>query len=1303
MKKDLTRRNHCPDAGAVKMKVARTGFTLFVAALLCAAFLAPGPLNAQNEVGNAGQAVDNWLYFGNFPQKYEGWNINVETAMAAVPHVKKIHYRAQAPNTWDGRDSFYVGFFSVKPIQWRVLANDAEGILLLSEHNLTQWAYHTPGGPVTWQGSSIRDSLENRFLQGSTSLGGGKNYFSPVEIAAVASSTLQNPKIGRDVDGITTTDNVFLLSYADSSLFGSNAADRMATNTQYTASFRPSSDSVKVDSWLLRTHSVSLHAGLVMRVSEHGGYIDRTGVSNGSPAIVRPALRLSRDKFIMLSSHPKPALGTAGVPLTGVFSDIMKLTLVDNLTLDLTVGGATDYATVTSGDDLTGLTYTVSSGGSDDYISVLVEEQGGNAVYYRKLTAVSSAGNNITLPPIPFNSAGLTSGAYTVKIFHERVNASASEPDLASEPTVISVGIAVSALAPTIITTYNTDDDLSNGWTDIPYNDTIRFAGDPDPVLSVIYGALPTGLVLEATGILHGTPTVASTYNFTIKALNGEGQDTKTYEVVIGASAAPVITGPAPGLIDSVVRNVFTYVDTVEATGGPAPIYTLSSGKLPEDLKLDTVTGIISGTAKTEGTLTFTVMASNPLGNDFREYSIKVKIANNPIAPSFVTTALPRALAGQSYSFQIEANGEPFPKFLAKSPLPSGLSLDPMTGIISGEPAATSPVLSPYPVTISLESAAGVQPSTFLLYVDYTLDPPHLTLTSSGLTTGSTGTDPFNVTATFGVPVSDLQLSDIDVTGGTGTGTLSNLVPVSPTNIGGTDFATVWTFDVTPDPSQANGSVIEAYIKAGAAQDTHTPSASTSAHSDTVRVSYQFDQPAIVYLLPLIGKTYVTNPGSFYFDVTPNGTGAGANDLYVDNAPANSTSIRNAIEIRRNGALFEDWTVGISNTVSGARITINGAFIRGDYEVVVKPGRVGNNAGKFTAQFAFQFSVQLSTSWYEGCEHAFTLTDYPASPASRRLAVSYTGLTDYLTAPDGGSPASAVNLPAGQTEAAFAFRVLAVPEAQEGDSVAIIIADPHPVTPSTTTYWIKLYNRPRAEDVVYIPATTRYPGYFRLIRSGSPALRRSFDAGQHWSSAWAPATDLELADAGGEIILSEPDGCDELTLPLDVSISPTVRRLISLAAAANIVTSPGGSEYSIFSGADFEFQVTMTGPLADRKPLVTTDRQYVPDSVGVIVEANDDGTFTVRLRAVREPVHVALQAGDLLTGNEAVEATRVWASGGQLYITSMTDDRAEVYTLAGVLLKSVDVAAGQTVRTDLPPGVFVVRLGSGQSFKVGGF
>jgi hypothetical protein len=72
------------------------------------------------------------------------------------------------------------------------------------------------------------------------------------------------------------------------------------------------------------------------------------------------------------------------------------------------------------------------------------------------------------------------------------------------------------------------------------------------------------------------------------------------------------------------------------------------------------------------------------------------------------------------------------------------------------------------------------------------------------------------------------------------------------------------------------------------------------------------------------------------------------------------------------------------------------------------------------------------------------------------------------------------------------------------------------------------------------------------------------------------------------------------------------------------------------------------------------------------------------------------------TGAPAVPeriATRVWSSGGQLYIAAASAGRAQIYTVAGQLMKTVALAAGQTVATPLPPGVYIVAA-DGRTWKV---
>lgn len=132
-----------------------------------------------------------------------------------------------------------------------------------------------------------------------------------------------------------------------------------------------------------------------------------------------------------------------------------------------------------------------------------------------------------------------------------------------------------------------------------------------------------------------------------------------------------------------------SYSTTITASGGLSPYaFSVSSGSLPTGLTLGASSGILSGTPTTAGTNTFTVQVADaelPAVTATQSYTVTV-------VPTFTitTTGLPAANIGVSYTATLAATGgvSPYTWSVTTGSLPTGLTLNSSTGVISGTPTS---------------------------------------------------------------------------------------------------------------------------------------------------------------------------------------------------------------------------------------------------------------------------------------------------------------------------------------------------------------------------------------------------------------------------------------------------------------------------------------------------------------------------------------------------------------------------------------------------------------------------------------
>jgi hypothetical protein len=167
----------------------------------------------------------------------------------------------------------------------------------------------------------------------------------------------------------------------------------------------------------------------------------------------------------------------------------------------------------------------------------------------------------------------------------------------------------VNMVCPTVTVTPAT---LADGIVGTAYTKTISASGGTAPyAYTVTGGSLPPTLSLNpATGVLSGIPTAAGTFNFTITATDIYGcSGSQAYTVTM---ACPVIT-LSPTSLGAIVKGAFCS-KTITATGGTSPYtFAVTGGTLPTGYTLSPG-GVLSGTASTTGSWTFTVMATDTYG-----------------------------------------------------------------------------------------------------------------------------------------------------------------------------------------------------------------------------------------------------------------------------------------------------------------------------------------------------------------------------------------------------------------------------------------------------------------------------------------------------------------------------------------------------------------------------------------------------------------------------------------------------------------------------------------------------------------
>jgi uncharacterized protein (TIGR03437 family) len=364
--------------------------------------------------------------------------------------------------------------------------------------------------------------------------------------------------------------------------------------------------------------------------------------------------------------------------------------------------------------------------------------------------SISFSLSNGSLPAgLNISSSGIISGIPTTAgASNFTVRASDSTGAFTEVPLTLTIAqstgpLAISSAAP------------PNGQLYYSYSfPLIASGGIPAYNWTLTSGSVPNGLRLDSTGTLSGTLLASGVYRFTVRVTDqtGNGVDAVYNVEVTRARRLPT------------AQVGFNY-STIDSTpGARLPVsYSLATnalGALPPGINLSS-DGTFSGNPSTPGEYTFGVTVRDA-NNATLTSTLTLLVLPNTSVFHIPTTYLPGGSVSAPYSQTLAtANGQaPFNWSLNSGTLPTGITLNPLTGVLSGTPSATTTTF----FTVRVTDRTGLAATASFALTIAAAGSPVVSSVSNAASYNASGVAPGELLVIFGANMGPQNLQTFTLT-----------------------------------------------------------------------------------------------------------------------------------------------------------------------------------------------------------------------------------------------------------------------------------------------------------------------------------------------------------------------------------------------------------------------------------------------------------------------------------------------------------------------------------------------------------